>query len=109
MKKSFLLLSALVLLLASQGNANSRNRASRPVPNASAEDKTPPSYDMKPQALLDLQDMHKKMVGLATATPAEKYTWRPEAGERSVAEPLLHGTAAKSNIPAITHRCLQYP
>ncbi len=101
MKKSLLLLSALALLFAPQGNANSRNQASQSSANPSSEDKTPPSYDMKPQALLDLQDVHKKMVGLATAIPPEKYTWRPEAGVRSVSELFLHVTAANYNIPGM--------
>lgn len=100
MKKSLLLSSAFVLLLASQGNANPRNPAAQPGANTTAEDKTAPSYDMKPQALLDLQDMHKKMVQLATAIPADKYAWRPEAGTRSVSEVLLHVTAANHNIPS---------
>ncbi|HKM66820.1 MAG TPA: DinB family protein [Candidatus Acidoferrum sp.] len=101
MKKLLLLLTALVLLLASQGKAASANPASQPGANASSEDKTPPSYDMKPQALLDLQGVHKKMVELATAIPAEKYTWRPEAGVRSVSELFLHVTAANYNIPGM--------
>lgn len=101
MKKSLLLLSASLMLLASQGNANPRNRTSQPVPNALSEDKTPPSYDMKPQALLDLQDVHKKMVQLATAIPADKYAWRPEAGTRSISEVLLHVTAANHNITSM--------
>ena len=101
MKKSFLLLSALVLLMASQGNANSRNRSPQPGSNPSAEDKTPPSYDMKPQALLDLQDMHKKMVGLATAIPAEKYAWRPEPGVRSFSELFLHVSGANYGYPPL--------
>src|ERR1700757_2179626 len=101
MKPSLLLFSALLLLLAPQGNANSPSQTSQPVAISSAEDKTPPSYDMKPQALLDLQDIHKKMVGLATAIPAEKYTWRPEAGVRSVSELFLHVTAAKFNITSL--------
>ena len=101
MKKSLLLLSGLVLLLATQGNANSRNGAPQPAANTSAEDKTPPSYDMKPQALLDLQDMHKKMVGLATAIPAEKYTWRPEPGVRSISELFLHVSGANYGYPPL--------
>jgi uncharacterized damage-inducible protein DinB len=101
MKKSLLLLSALVLSLASQGNANSRNSAPQPGANPSAEDKTPPSYDMKPQALQDLQDMHKKMVGLATSIPTEKYTWRPEPGVRSVSELLLHVSGANYGYPPL--------
>jgi uncharacterized damage-inducible protein DinB len=98
MKKSLLLTSVLVLLFATAGNAYPRNPAPPSVPTPAAEDKTPPSYDMKPQALLDLQDLHKKMVSLATAIPTDKYTWRPEAGVRSVSELFLHVTAANFNI-----------
>ena len=98
MKKSLLVLSALILLVASQGTAKSRKQVSPPNSNAPSEDKTAPSYDMKPQALIDLQDLHKKMVQLATAIPADKYTWRPEVGTRSVSEVLLHVTAANRNI-----------
>ena len=101
MKKSLLLLSAVVLLFAFQGYAKTTNRALKSSSNALAEGKTPPSYDMKPQALLDLQDMHKKMVQLATAIPAEKYAWRPETGTRSVSEVFLHVTAANHNIPSL--------
>jgi len=101
MKNSLLLLSALVLLLAPRGIANSPSQTSQSVAIASADDKTPPSYDMKPQALLDLQDIHKKMVGLATAIPADKYTWRPEPGTRSVSELFLHVTAANFNITSM--------
>ena len=69
-----------------------------PQPVNASEDKTPPSYDMKAQALFDLQDMHKKMVELANAIPAEKYTWRPETGTRSISELFLHVSAANHNI-----------
>ena len=31
---------------------------------SAAQDKTPPSYDMKPQAILDLQQMQEKYLGL---------------------------------------------
>jgi len=76
-------------------------KAAQSAPTTQAKDTTPPSYDMKPQALLDLQGVHKKMVELATAIPAEKYTWRPEAGVRSVSELFLHVTAANYNIPGM--------
>jgi uncharacterized damage-inducible protein DinB len=60
-------------------------------PNAApAEDMTAPSYDMKPQSILDLDDMHKKFVSLAQAVPADKFTWRPAPGVRSIAEVYLH-------------------
>jgi uncharacterized damage-inducible protein DinB len=61
-------------------------------------DKTPPSYDMKAQALLDLQDMQKKFTSLAEAMPADKMTWRPGTGVRSVAEIFLHTAGANYGI-----------
>jgi uncharacterized damage-inducible protein DinB len=67
----------------------------------SSADKTAPSYDMKAQAALDLQDLQKKIVGLAEAIPADKYTWRPETGTRSVSELFLHIAAANYNIPTM--------
>lgn len=73
-------------------------KAANPVPG---EDKTPPSYDMKPQAILDLQALQKKFVSLAEATPTEKFTWRPAQGVRSVSELYLHVALANYNIPAM--------
>ena len=40
-------------------------------------DRTAPSYDLKAQALLDLQAVNKKCVDLAEALPSDKLTWRP--------------------------------
>jgi len=98
MKKSPLGFLALCLLIPILAYA-SPNQTPQPV--SASEDKTPPSYDMKAQALVDLQDLHKKMVALATAIPAEKYTWRPEAGTRSISELFLHVSAANHNIVAM--------
>ncbi len=53
-------------------------------------DTTPPSYDLKPQALLDLQTMQKQFVDLAAAIPSDKFTWRPGDGVRSFSEVFLH-------------------
>jgi uncharacterized damage-inducible protein DinB len=64
-------------------------------------DKTPPSYDMKGQAIFDLQDLQKKFVTLAQAVPAEKYSWRPGEGVRSIGEVYLHISAANHNIPTM--------
>lgn len=61
--------------------------------SAESADKTPPSYDLKPQALQDLQQMEKKFVSLATAIPADKYTWRPAPDVRSFSEVFLHVSA----------------
>ena len=54
---------------------------------------------MKAQSVFDLQDLQKKFVGLAGAIPAEKFTWRPADGVRSVSELFLHVSGANYNIP----------
>jgi uncharacterized damage-inducible protein DinB len=59
------------------------------TPNNST-DSTAPSYDLKAQALLDLQAVNKKCVDLAQALPSEKLTWRPSPDARSFAEVFLH-------------------
>ena len=58
--------------------------------SAASTDNSPPSYDLKPQALQDLQVMQKQFADLAEAIPAEKFTWRPGEGTRSVGEVFLH-------------------
>lgn len=74
--------------------SSSSNHAAPPTAAAKATDTTHPSYDMKAQALLDLDDMHKKFVDLANAIPQEKFTWRPAEGVRSIGEVFLHVSAA---------------
>lgn len=66
---------------------------------ATAEDKSPPSYDMKPQSILDLQTMQKKFTDLAQAIPADKMAWRPSEGVRSFSEIFLHVAGANYGIP----------
>jgi hypothetical protein len=68
---------------------------------AQAEDKTAPSYDMKAQAILDLQDMQQKFTSLAGVVPAEKYSYRPSPGVRSFGEVFLHTAAAGFNFPTL--------
>jgi hypothetical protein len=63
-----------------------------------AADHTAPSYDMKPQALLDLQGVQKKFVDLANALPQDKFTWRPSADARSFAEVFLHVAGERYGI-----------
>jgi hypothetical protein len=41
---------------------------------ANPTDSTAPSYDMKAQALVDLERVQKKFVDLANAVPADKLT-----------------------------------
>jgi uncharacterized damage-inducible protein DinB len=68
---------------------------------AASADHTPPSYDMKPQSLLDLETMQKKFVELAKALPADKLTWRPSPDSRSFAEVFLHVAGERYQILAL--------
>ena len=45
--------------------------------------------ELKASFIKDLDVMRGKFVGLAEAFPADKYTWRPMEGVRSVAEVLM--------------------
>ena len=51
------------------------------------------------EALALFDDAANKIIRLAEAIPAEKYTWRPGEGVRSVSEVLLHVSAGNFNIP----------
>jgi uncharacterized damage-inducible protein DinB len=81
--------------------AAAQDVAATQQPTTVPVDKTSPSYDMKAQAVYDLQGLQKKFVALAGAMPAEKYTWRPADGVRSISELFLHISAANYNIPTM--------
>lgn len=61
-------------------------------------DGTTPSYDMKAQALLDLEGVNNKCIGLVEALPADKLTWRPSPDARSFAEVFLHVAGERYGI-----------
>jgi len=65
---------------------------------ADAADHTAPSYDMKGQALLDLEAVQKKFVDLANSLPTDKFTWRPSSDSRSFAEVFLHVAGERYGI-----------
>jgi uncharacterized damage-inducible protein DinB len=50
--------------------------------------------------LADIDDVGKKLVDLAQAMPAEKYSWRPAPGVRSVGEVYMHVVAGNSTLPS---------
>jgi len=92
MKNLFLATFFAVLVMSTMAMAASAQGA------ADNADHTPPSYDMKPQSLLDLETMQKKFVDLANAFPADKLTWRPTPDSRSFAEVLLHVSGERYQI-----------
>ncbi len=55
-------------------------------------------FDFKAASLADIKDADTKFVGLAKAIPAEKYTWRPGEGVRSIAEVFLHIASANYGL-----------
>jgi uncharacterized damage-inducible protein DinB len=101
MKKLCLAVLALGLAFALQPARAASGAAQNSQSMAQSKDATAPSYDMKAQAIFDLQDMKKKFVDLAKAVPAEKYSWRPGEGVRSIGEVYMHITAANHNIPTM--------
>ena len=45
---------------------------------------------LRDRYLADMDTVHAKVVALANAFPADKYSWRPAQGVRSVSEVLMH-------------------
>jgi uncharacterized damage-inducible protein DinB len=72
----------LVLLLALCLSAAA---VAQPAPRAAAK---APSF--RDEFLGDLDEVQKKIVDLAAAVPAEKYSWRPADGVRSISEVFTH-------------------
>jgi uncharacterized damage-inducible protein DinB len=103
MKKTAIVILGLACLAGLSANATEKPKPEMQAQSAApaSDDKTTPSYDMKAQALVDLQDLQKKYVQLAESIPADKYTWRPEPGVRSVGELFLHVASANYGIPTM--------
>ena len=74
---------AVALLLAAPIVFAQQN-AKKPAPAA------PKPTGFRAEYASDLDDVQKKIMDLAAAVPAEKYTWRPAPGVRSVSEVYMH-------------------
>lgn len=64
--------------------ADPRSLAAQDVPNREA------ATEIRKQFLADLDTLQGKFLALANAFPAEKYSWRPAPGVRSVGEAFMH-------------------
>lgn len=84
------LLPALALLIAG---------ASAPVGAQSADPST--ATGLRKELIAQLGDAERKLVALAEATPADKYSWRPAPGVRSNSEVFMHMVGANYLIPGI--------
>ena len=60
-----------------------------------------PSSGVRAEFLNELNTQEQKFVQLAEAIPADKYTWRPAEGVRSVSEVFLHVAAANYNLTKV--------
>jgi len=90
MKRSCLsLLSLAVLLMAAAVSA-----FGQAAPPAA-------SFNVRQVAVAELQEAQQELVSLAQAMPADKYTWRPAEGVRSVAEVYLHVAAGNFGLTAL--------
>ena len=59
---------------------------------------TDPTAGYRAEFLRELADLESKFVRLAEKMPAEKYTWRPAEGVRSVSEVFLHVAGANFGL-----------
>ena len=57
--------------------------------------------DLRTEFLNDINGLEKKYVGLAEAIPADKFSWRPAAGVRSVSEVFMHAAGANYMLPGL--------
>jgi uncharacterized damage-inducible protein DinB len=70
-----------------------------------AAPKQPASF--RTEFLADLDEVQKKVTDLAAAVPADKYTWRPAEGVRSISEVYMH--IAGGNYFLVTFLGIQPP
>jgi uncharacterized damage-inducible protein DinB len=65
------------------------------------QDPTPGVGGYRAEVLAEVRVQENKFTRLAEAIPVEKYTWRPAADVRSIAEVFLHVAAANYNLPKL--------
>jgi uncharacterized damage-inducible protein DinB len=69
------------------------------VSAAGAQAAAAPTSGYRAEFLNEMKYFEGRFTQLAEAIPADKYTWRPAAGVRSVAEVLLHVAGANQSLP----------
>src|SRR5258706_3691705 len=89
---ALMLALALPVLAQAPGKAEPKKAEAKPAAAAAA--------DPKAAALHSLEDAQKKLIALAEAMPADKYTWHPE-GARTVGEVFNHVAGANYFIPTL--------
>ena len=65
------------------------------------KDPTPGVSGYRAEVLAEVRVQEDKFARLAQVIPADKYTWRPAPGVRSISEVLLHVATANYNLPKL--------
>ena len=68
-------------------------------PPAAAPAAAPAAGGIRGDILRSIDDAREKLIALAEATPAEKYTWRPAEKVRSASEVFMHVAGGNYFIP----------
>jgi uncharacterized damage-inducible protein DinB len=84
-KFSYLLILAFVML---------------PVRFAIAQDAAGMPKGLRGEMLMNANEVEQKILGLVSAMPQDKFTWRPMEGVRSVSEVFLHISGANYLFPS---------
>ena len=98
MRKSLALASLLLgssLVYAQAPTTTSTQVSARPPAPQAA-----PTSGFRADFLVQLDMVGKQIVDLAEAIPADKYTWRPAPGVRSISEVYMHIVGGNSYIPS---------
>ena len=85
MKRLIMLLAAAAVLA---------GLASRPARGAD------PAAGFRAEYIAEVDSVGKKLLDLANAMPADKYTWRPAPGVRSVSEVYVHLSGGNFMLPS---------
>lgn len=88
----------LVFIVVSLGLSNPGWAQDKPADKPAASPAAPTS-GARAEFLDRLDFYEERFVSLAQAVPADKYTWRPSEGVRSIGEVYLHIAAANFNLP----------
>jgi|WetSurMetagenome_2_1015567.scaffolds.fasta_scaffold681238_1 uncharacterized damage-inducible protein DinB len=71
-----------------------------PARTAIAQDAAGMPKGLRGEMLMNASDVEQKILGLVSATPQDKFTWRPMEGVRSVSEVFLHISGANYLFPS---------
>jgi uncharacterized damage-inducible protein DinB len=89
-----------ILLAGACAVANAQAPTTTSTQVTSLRPAAPAAADFRSDYLAEIDAVGKKLVELAEAVPADKYSWRPAPGVRSVGEVYMHVVAGNSLIPS---------